>query len=246
MPLILGETVTGVMGVFIKEKKPVINDPRFKQILSHSGTNLALSIQGSAALADQLYISDARMSRTYETSILGWIQILQLRNLELARHSRCVALTSAKLAQKLGLNDESLGQVFRAAMLHDLGKIALPDEILRANNPLSEDEEQAYRQHVMTAEEILSPVASLKEELTILVSHHERWDGLGYPHHLAKTEIPLGGRMIAVADSWDFLRSPVHGHVSYPMAYAINHMIAESGSAFDPDIVKAFLSLLPL
>lgn len=141
------------------------------------------------------------------------------------------------------MSEEELVHVRRGALLHDMGKMGIPDAILRKPGPLSEEEWVIMRRHPVYAYEFLSPIPFLRLALDIPYCHHERWDGTGYPRGLVREEIPLAARVFAVVDVWDALRSDRPYRKASPME-EVRQMIREgTGTHFDPRVVDAFLTL---
>jgi HD-GYP domain-containing protein (c-di-GMP phosphodiesterase class II) len=132
----------------------------------------------------------------------------------------------------------------RGALLHDIGKMGIPDRILLKPGPLSEDEWHIMRQHPVYAYRLLSPIANLRLALDIPYCHHEKWDGSGYPRGLRGEEIPLVARIFAIVDVWDALRSDRHYRPAWPEEKAFSYLIEQSGKHFDPEVVKMFLHVL--
>jgi HD-GYP domain-containing protein (c-di-GMP phosphodiesterase class II) len=143
----------------------------------------------------------------------------------------------------MGLGAADLVHVRRAAALHDIGKIAIPDDILRAPRPLTDDEWQYMRQHTVIGERIISAAPELAEVAEIVRSSHERWDGGGYPDGLAAQDIPLGARIVAVCDSWEAMTSSRAYRGAMSPARAMHEMTRCSGSQFDPRVVAAFVAV---
>jgi len=181
----------------------------------------------------------------YDNTLLGWSQALEMRERDTASHSQRVTEWTLELARALGLEGEALTHIRRGALLHDIGKMAISDDILLKPGPLSDEEFAVMKQHPVYAMKFLSPIEHLRPALEIPYCHHEKWDGSGYPRGLKGEEIPLSARIFAVVDVWDAVsRDRVyHGAVSPAMARRI---IEEGrGTHFDPRVVDAFLELLP-
>jgi PAS domain S-box-containing protein len=188
--------------------------------------------------------SNKELKQAYEETLEGWARALELRDSDTEGHTRRVADLTLKIGTHLGLSENQLVHLHRGALLHDIGKMAVPDHILGKKDALTEDEWEIIRQHPIHAYEMLAPIRFLRPALAIPCSHHERWDGSGYPQGLRGEDIPLAARIFAVVDVWDALTS----NRPYRMAWSTNRTIAylceHSGTQFDPAIVKAFLELL--
>jgi HD-GYP domain-containing protein (c-di-GMP phosphodiesterase class II) len=149
-----------------------------------------------------------------------------------------------RLARELGCTDEELLHIRRGALLHDMGKMGIPDEILQKPGPLTDEEWSIMRRHPLYAYQMLSPIHYLNQSLIIPYCHHERWDGTGYPQGLKGEEIPLFARLFAVVDVWDALSSDRPYRKRIPAQEVANYLQEEAGRLFDPDIVEKFLPLI--
>jgi putative nucleotidyltransferase with HDIG domain len=169
--------------------------------------------------------------------------MLELRDQETEGHSRRVTAMTMELAMAYGIHGENLDNVRRGALLHDIGKIGVPDSILLKAGTLDDGERAIIRQHPSYAQRAMSGIPFLKKAVDIPYCHHERWDGNGYPRGLSGTSIPLSARLFAVVDVWDALRSdrPYRASMGTEEAFAI--IASGAGSQFDPDVVALFLEL---
>jgi putative two-component system response regulator len=195
------------------------------------------------ALRRQLITATAETQEAYDTAIEGWARALDLRDHETMGHSRRVADLALALARELGLPQEEIDALRRGALLHDIGKIAVPDAILLKQGPLTPRERARMERHTAFARELLEPIAFLRGAVDVPFAHHERWDGSGYPRGLAGEEIPLAARIFAVADVFDALTSDRPYRRAWNTAEAKGYVEAASGRLFDPHVVAAFLSL---
>jgi len=193
----------------------------------------------NAQLAQNL----AELSEAYETTIEAWAQLLDLRDKETEGHTRRVTDMCVRLARAMGVGDEELIDIRRGALLHDIGKMGIPDEILLKPGPLDDREWLVMKRHPDYAYQCLSRIPFLKNCIEIPYGHHEKWDGTGYPRALAGTEIPLAARMFAVVDVWDALRSDRPYRQGWPHERVMEHIASLSGTHFDPDVVEAFLAI---
>jgi putative two-component system response regulator len=173
----------------------------------------------------------------------GLARALGLRAAESEGHSRRVAAISVQLAGALGLPPSEQARVRRGALLHDIGKLGVPDAILHKPGPLTETEWVCVRQHPLYAYEMLKPIAHLRPVAEMPYCHHEKWDGSGYPRKLKGDEIPLSARILAVADVWDALTSNRPYRRALPPEQVRAHIRAQAGRHFDPVVVEAFLTL---
>lgn len=184
------------------------------------------------------------LADAHELTLTGLTRALDLRDHETERHCARVTDMAVRLAAKMGLRGEALEHVRRGAMLHDIGKLGVPDAILNKPGPLAEDEWAVMRRHPEYAYELLAPIKFLRPVLEIPYCHHERWDGSGYPRGLAGEEIPLTARIFAVVDVWDALTSDRPYRPAWPQRKVLAYLNAHAGDLFDPAVVKAFLSLI--
>ena len=149
-----------------------------------------------------------------------------------------------KLARAAEVPDSALADIRRGALLHDIGKMALPDTILFKQNQLSDDEWDIMRKHPVFAFELLSPIAYLRGAIDIPYCHHEKWDGSGYPRGLKGKQIPLAARLFAVVDVWDAMQSDRLYRQGWPDVELIEHIKSLSGTHFDPEIAELFLKMI--
>ncbi len=169
---------------------------------------------------------------------------LDFRDKETEGHTQWVAKMTWLLARQMGIEDAELVHVRRGALLHDIGKMGVPDAILLKPGPLTEDEWTIMRKHPVFAYHMLSPIAFLRPALDIPHYHREKWDGTGYPRGLKGKEIPLAARIFAIIDVWDALTSDRPYRAAWSKEKALQHIGDEAGRHFDPQVVQAFLSLV--
>lgn len=184
------------------------------------------------------------LQEAYQRTIEGWVRALDLRDRETEGHTQRVTELTIKVAKTLGFSDEELTHIRRGALLHDMGKMAIPDEILQKPAPLNEAEWEKMRRHPMYAYEMLSPISYLHPALDIPYCHHERWDGSGYPRGLKGEEIPLVARLFAIVDVWDALCSDRPYRKKIPQKEVITYLREKSGQLFEPRLVDVFLAVV--
>lgn len=223
-------------------------------LLMRFGSGVALVSVGSVLL----YLLVARMAtarererkltqalaEAHEHMLAGWSRALDLRDHETEGHSARVTALAVRLAVAMGLSGEEIEHIRRGAMLHDIGKIGVPDAILRKPGPLAEEEWAVMRRHPEFAYAMLAPIAELGPVLDIPYCHHERWDGSGYPRGLAGEHIPLAARIFAVVDVWDALCSDRPYRAAWPRERVLSYLRAHAGGLFDPEVVRAFTRLI--
>jgi hypothetical protein len=202
----------------------------------------ALRVQ--ADLAQALERSRDGVIEAYDTTLEGWTRLLESRDKETEGHSRQVTELTVRFAEKLGLAGDALIDIRRGALLHDIGKIAVPDAILLKPGPLTEPEWEIMRQHPLFAQKALSGIPFLERALDVPVYHHERWDGRGYPFGLKGDDIPLAARIFTIVDNWDALASDRPYRKAWPPEKIAEHLSANAGVIFDPEIVPVFLDLV--
>jgi len=184
------------------------------------------------------------LSMAYEATLDGWVRTLDARDRETEGHSRRVAELSVRLAERLGFPTDQVPHLRRGALLHDIGKIAIPDAILHKPGPLSPEEWSIMRTHPRVAFNLLSPIKFLQPALDIPLSHHEKWNGTGYPLGLAEREIPWSARIFAVVDVYDALTSKRPYRDAWSTADALKYIEERSSTEFDPDVVEQFLEMV--
>jgi diguanylate cyclase (GGDEF)-like protein len=184
------------------------------------------------------------VDKAYDEMIESWTQALELRDLETEGHSQRVTELTLSMARRIGYPETELSQLRRGALLHDIGKIAIPDEILRKPGKLTAEEWATMKKHPQYARDLLISIHALRDSLEIPFCHHEWWDGTGYPRGLKGDEIPLAARLFAVVDVWDALNSDRCYRPAWKPADARNYIEAQAGKQFDPQVVSAFLRLL--
>lgn len=168
------------------------------------------------------------------------VRFLSLRDLETEEHTQRVTTMSLDLMRALGIPRCDLVHIYRGAMLHDIGKIGIPDSILHKNGPLTREEQIVMRMHPVYAYELLRPIPFLCPALDIPYCHHEKWDGTGYPRGLKGEQIPLVARFFSIVDVWDALLSARHYRPAWSEKQAREYIREQSGKHFDPDIVRIF------
>jgi response regulator RpfG family c-di-GMP phosphodiesterase len=183
------------------------------------------------------------LAAAYETTLAGWARALDLRDRETEGHSQRVTDLTVQLARGIGISDAECVHIRRGALLHDIGKMGIPDNVLLKPSALTPDEWELMRRHPTYALKLLEPIEYLKPALAIPYCHHEKWDGTGYPRQLRGEEIPLAARIFAVADIWDAVRSDRPYRTAWPEQKALEYVESLSGTHLDPAVVAAFLRL---
>jgi putative two-component system response regulator len=188
--------------------------------------------------------ANAQLLNAYEATIEGLSHALDLRDRETEGHSRRVTEVTIRLAQALNFSEEEILHIRRGALLHDIGKIGIPDSILHKPDSLSEEEWINMRKHPQFAYDMLSPIEYLRPALAIPYSHHEKWDGTGYPRGLKGEEIPMSARLFAVADVWDAVTSDRPYRAAWTEEQATTYIREQIGKHFDPQVVDLFFKVI--
>mgnify|MGYP001348439549 CR=1 FL=1 len=241
VPLISKGQVKGVLEIF--QRTPFAPDPEWLQFLETLAGQVSIAID-NAELFEKLQRSHSELVHAYEETIEGWSNALDLRDQETEGHSRRVTDMSVKLAREMGMTDEQVAHVRRGALLHDIGKMGVPDNILLKPGPLTNEEWQIMRKHPVYAFDMLYPITFLRDALDIPYCHHEKWDGSGYPRALRGEQIPLAARIFAIIDVWDALTSDRPYRKAWKEEQALQHIRQQSGQHFDPLVVEHFFNLL--
>ncbi len=239
IPLVAQGEIFGVLWVArIRE----INKNEFR-LLSLLANIVAIAIS-RAKLHNQTLRFAQDLSQAYEATIEGWARALEIRDKETEGHARRVADLTLELGRQLGLCEDDLINMRRGALLHDIGKMAIPDNVLLKPGPLTSDEWSIMRRHPAIAKELLGPIAQLQAAMDIPFYHHEKYDGSGYPMGLSNSQIPLAARIFTVVDVWDALCSDRPYRAAWPEETVKSYIRSQTGSHFDPMVVDAFLQVI--
>lgn len=241
VPLIAKGQVKGVFEIFSRSR--FSPEPEWYDFLDALAVQAAIAID-NATLFRRLQESNIELTLAYDTTIEGWAKALELRDSETEGHTQRVTELTLKAACAMGITEDELDHVRRGALLHDIGKMAVPDTILLKPGPLTEDEQRIMRKHPVFAFELLSPIHYLRPALDIPYCHHEWWDGSGYPRGLKETQIPLSARIFAIADTWDALISDRRYREAWSHEKVVEHIRSLSGTQFDPELVDIFLTII--
>ncbi len=242
MPLVAKGRVTGLLEIFSRTGRERTED--WLRLTDALAAQAAIAID-SASMFQDLQRSNVDLALAYEATIEGWSRALDLRDKETEGHAQRVTELTLQLARSLGVPAEDVAHIRRGALLHDIGKIGVPDSILLKPGPLTDEEWLVMRRHPVVAFEMLAPITYLRPALDIPYCHHEKWNGTGYPRGLKGQEIPLAARIFAVVDVWDALSSERPYRAAWPPVRVLQHIRSESGQHFDPAAVDAFLRIAP-
>lgn len=240
-PLIAKGQVKGVLEVF--NRAPLDPDQEWLDFLEALATQAAIAVD-NASLFDNLQKSNIDLIQTYDNTLEGWSRALDLRDKETEGHSERVVEMTLNISERMGLRGDELVHARRGALLHDIGKMGIPDHILLKPGALDDEERAIINRHPDYAYSFLSPIGYLKPALDIPYCHHENWDGTGYPRGLKGDQIPLAARIFAVADVWDALRSDRPYRSAWTVEKARHYITEQAGKKFDPQVVEAFFNVM--
>jgi putative two-component system response regulator len=192
----------------------------------------------------KLQEANAQLLAAYEATIEGWSRAMDLRDQETEGHSQRVAELTVKLARAHGMSEEEIMHLRRGALLHDMGKIGIPDSILHKPASLTDYEWETMRKHPQFAYDMLVRIEYLRPALDIPYCHHEKWDGTGYPRKLKEENIPLAARLFAIVDVWDALTSDRPYRTAWSEEAALTYIREQSGKHFDPQVIELFFKMI--
>lgn len=241
IPLIAKGNVIGVLDVLFR--RPYLAGDDWLEFCESLAGQAAMAIESSKSF-DALQRSNLELSLAYDTTIEGWSRALDMRDRETEGHSQRVTEMTLRLARLAGMSEADLVHVRRGALLHDIGKMAIPDTILHKPGQLDEREWEVMRMHPTFAFRLLQPIPHLRPAIDIPHCHHERWDGRGYPNGLRNTEIPIAARLFAVVDVWDALRTDRPYRQAWPESRVQEYIRREADKGFDPDAVALFFQAI--
>jgi PAS domain S-box-containing protein len=240
-PLVAKGQVKGVLEIF--HRAPLEPDNEWLEFLDTLAVQAAIAID-NAGLFEGLQRSNLELAMAYDATIEGWSRALDMRDRETEGHTIRVTDMTLRLARVMGVSEEELVHMRRGALLHDIGKMGIPDNILLKPGPLTGEEWIVMRRHPEYAYELLSLVNYLRPALLIPYCHHEKWDGTGYPRGLREDAIPLAARLFAVVDVWDALRSERPYRQAWPAGKVRGYLLEQAGKHFDPQVLETFIKLL--
>ena len=244
VPLKLKNELIGVLYVDNRAHAGIFKENDL-ELISAFADQAAVAID-SARLFEELQDSHRELEKAYQATLEGWVRALDLRDKETEGHTQRVTILTHRLARAMGVNDADLVHITRGALLHDIGKMAIPDGILLKPGQLTEDERKLIQKHPVYAYEMLSPIDFLVPAIDIPYCHHEKWDGTGYPRGLKQDEIPFAARIFPIIDVWDALTSDRPYRKAMSQDEVRQLIRADSGKHFEPLVVEAFLDLKDL
>lgn len=241
VPLVTKGQIKGVLEVF--HRTPLNPDEDWLNFLDTLAGQAAIAID-NALLFEGYQRSNMNLLLAYDATIEGWSKAMDLRDKETEGHTQRITEMTVQLALSIGMSDEDIHAIRWGALLHDMGKLGVPDAILQKPGPLTDEEWIIMRQHPQFAYDMLAPIEYLRSALDIPYCHHERWDGSGYPRGLRGELIPTPARLFAVVDVWDALRSDRPYRKAWPEERVLDYLRERAGKDFDPRAVELFLALL--
>ena len=242
VPLKIKDRVTGIVYVDNRMKTGLFTQQEL-ELLSAIASSAAIAIE-NAELFNGIQRSKKDLEVAYDKTLVGWALALELRDYETKGHSLRVTEMTERLAQAIGMSGVPLIDTRRGALLHDVGKMGIPDNILLKPGPLTPDEFDMMRRHTTFARDMLQQIDFLRSAIDIPYCHHEKWDGTGYPQGLSGDQIPLAARLFAVVDVWDALASDRPYRRAWPKPKVKAYIQEQVGQHFDPQVVQAFLEMM--
>ncbi|MCJ7435954.1 MAG: HD domain-containing protein, partial [Anaerolineales bacterium] len=232
-----GKTL-GVLELY--KRAPLHPNQEWLDFIEAIGAQAAIAID-NARLFHNLQTSNFELVMAYDATIQGWSHALELKDSETEGHTLRVTETTVGIAKLAGLSEKEIMRIRRGALLHDIGKMGIPDHILNKTGKLSSKEWDIVRQHPQYAYDMLHSIEFLRPVLDIPYYHHEKWDGTGYPQGLRDLQIPYAARLFAVIDVWDALTSDRIYRKAWPKKKVFAHIKEQSGKHFDPQVVELFM-----
>ncbi|MEW6405122.1 MAG: HD domain-containing phosphohydrolase, partial [Chloroflexota bacterium] len=241
VPLKAAEATIGLLHLACKSPR-VVTEDEIRMLASIA--EMAGNALHRTALHEQVVQDAMVLAQAYDATLEGWARALELRDKETEGHTQRVTEITLQLARAMGMGEDELVHIRRGALLHDIGKMGIPDSILHKPDKLTDEEWAIMRQHPQYALDMLAPIDYLRPALDIPGCHHERWDDTGYPRGLKGEQIPLAARLFAVVDVWDALRSDRPYRQGWPEEKVREHIRTSAGTHFDPEVVELFLKVM--
>jgi len=241
VPLKIKDELIGVIYVDNRARSGIFQVQ--DQSLITAFSNQAAVAIDNARLFDDLQDKNRELEEAYQATLEGWVSALDMRDKETEGHTQRVTVLTQRLARAMGVDEDQMIHITRGALLHDIGKMAIPDGILLKPGKLTDDERALIQKHPMYAYDMLNRIEFLRPAIDIPHYHHEKWDGTGYPEGLKGEQIPFAARIFPVIDVWDALISDRPYRGALPQDEVKARITADAGSHFDPQVVEAFLQM---
>lgn len=241
VPIVAQHQPIGTLWVGRQSSSPVNKEEL--NLLIALGEMVGNTIQRMALYTQTVHQAD-EIAAAYDLTLEGWAKALELRDKETEGHSRRVTYLTLQMARRFGFSEEEQAHIRRGVLLHDIGKMGIPDQVLKKTGPLDREEWLEMKKHPQFAYDLLHPITYLRPALDIPYCHHEKWDGSGYPRQLKGEEIPLAARIFAVVDVFDALLSDRPYRLAWPKEKVVEYLYEQSGKHFDPRVVVEFMTLL--
>ncbi len=241
VPLVAKGQIKGVLEIFNRAR--LSPDQEWLDFLEALGMQAAIAV-ADAQLFESLQRTNTELILAYDATIEGWAQTIEVRDRVSSGHTHRVAEIAERMAQQLGIRNDRLLHFRRGALLHDIGKLVIPDSILLKPGPLTSDEMDVIKEHPVFAYQLMTAIPFLHPAISIPYCHHEHWDGSGYPRGLRGEEIPLEARIFTIVDVWDALTSDRPFRKAWSKEEALRYIQEQSGKLFDPQLVDDFTSII--
>jgi PAS domain S-box-containing protein len=241
VPLIVKGYVRGVIEIFFSEENEL--DLEISNFLETIAQQAAIALESSQNF-ERLQKTNQELLQAYDDTLIGWVNFLDLRDEMTEGHTMRVVETTLKICKAFGFSTYELMHINRGVLLHDIGKVGVPDSILNKPGSLSGEEWMIMKKHPEFAYQMLYPITYLRPALDIPYCHHEKWDGSGYPRGLKAKEIPLAARIFAIVDVYDALTSDRPYRKAWTKEATIQYIRENSGTHFDPEIVEKCLAII--
>ena len=241
LPLVEDQQVLGVLEIF--SQTPINTTLDWRLHLKFI-RGLASNTIRRKLLAEKQKSTATELEIAYSETLEAWVRALEIRDQYTAGHTQRALDLTLRLATKMGIPDEMLVHITRGVLLHDIGKLAISDNILRKTGPLDSEEWASMREHPKFAYNLLKPIQYLRPALDIPYCHHEKWDGSGYPQGISGDAIPYPARIFSVVDVWDALTTDRPYRKAWPKDDALNYIRSKAGTEFDPKVVDEFVGLV--
>lgn len=238
-PMRIDGDLVGVLEVFLSDV-----DGGAEAFYGFAAEQAAVAIRNAQEL-DAGVVARRELERAYDKTVEGWSRAVSLRDRGTEGHTVRVTGLTIKMGRAMSLSDEEMIHLRRGSLLHDVGKMEIPDRILHKQERLTEEEWEIMRQHPLWGYEILSAIPFLHPAIDIPYCHHERWNGSGYPRGIQGEEIPLAARIFAVTDVWDAMTSDRTYRKAIPPHQVRSTILQSSGSLFDPQVIEVFSEVVP-